>query len=441
MSFQIPGYFLDLETKKYYKITTTGPYSMAELKKRLAKEEESKQQSIKRPAPPPPTLVKLIRQRAVGSLHCKPNFATVLRNLRHQNTVVLNQSFKNSKMTFGNLRDGCLWTVSANHLYTVGYQLSPCFQIWTSQCRNIDLAGPVNTISCISDDLNYSINIGTSDGRFYKINIPQEHALSHQQIDYILPQGSLTSGPTDGTRLLDFSDYSELPSMSRKLFSTNKETVWSSAVDEVRKRVLVGGEKSLYLLKDSLQLIKTRKLSSAVFDIVISKYRAIGLVGLRNGRVLSVDLRDRRLSFELFCSANSSVTKIAEIDEMYVLTVCLDGSIDVWKIGSAKTPIRSFKGHINEATHGLAFDLDLNNQLLLVAGNDGHVRVWSLLESAPIWTSEKFKKPVTTAKIFVEFPNRQPNWPPYLVSKHQTPGVLIFTEENDFPVVKYYCIL
>ncbi|CAO3675761.1 unnamed protein product [Rhizopus stolonifer] len=388
---------------------------MSELKKRLLEEEEASKINLKRPRPPP-TLTKLLRKRAAG-IPYKLSLSILLTRLRHSSTILLDENCRDPKAIF--TTDDCIWLASKSGLYQLGYQLNPCFQIWT-RLNTILFQGLVNTIHCSSSPEEYTLLIGTSLGQLKKIVVPKKVELSPEEIQQLM---SPTTIPADGPLL------------------TRNDTIWSVAVDNKRNRILVGCEQQLCLLNHHLKHIQYKKTRSAVFVIQLSRYHSSALVGLRNGRILSCDLRDTKLNDRLLLTASSSVTRLIELDKNVLLSICLNGSIDIWDLKAPKKPIHSFKGHVNEASHGLAFDIDLKNKLLLVAGNDRRVRIWSFSESMPIWTSEVFNSLITSAKLSIDFSEKQPNWPLYPISKHLNPGVLVFTLEENVPAVKYYSIL
>lgn len=405
---------------------------MSELKKRLLEEEEASKINLKRPRPPP-TLTELLRKRAAG-IPYKWSLSILLTRLRHSSTILLNENCRDPKAIF--TTDGCIWLASKSGLYQLGYQLNPCFQIWT-RINTILFRGLVNTIYCSSSPEEYTLLIGTSLGQLKKIVVPKKAELSPEEIQQLM---SPTTIPADGPLLVHFPGGPRNEDIKAE-FQTRNDTIWSVAVDDKHSRILVGCEQQLCLLSYHLKHIQYKKTRSAVFVIQLSKYRSSALVGLRNGRVLSYDLRNTKLNDRLLLTASSSVTRLVELDENVLLSVCLNGSIDIWDVKAPKKPIHSFRGHVNEASHGLAFDIDLKNKLLLVAGNDRRVRIWSFSESMPIWTSEVFNSLITSAKLSIDSSEKQSNWPLYPISKHLNPGVLIFTLEGNVPAVKYYSIL
>ncbi|KAG1137649.1 hypothetical protein G6F37_011390 [Rhizopus arrhizus] len=456
MSFDIPGYFLDLKTKKYYKITQTGPYSMSELRKRLAAEEEQAKTikaEIKRPKPRPATIADFCRQRATGTNHqltFNSNAGIFMNSLKHRSTIVTSEDFQDAQvvMTGGSEYGGMLVASKDQLCYNFGYQLNPSFQMWRYGYCNIQNGGStVTSIQYTPENQKRdcsTVSLSTSNGIFERITVPKDLVLSADEAKQLLTDDVPTR---DGSQLKQFPAQSRSMGRVEAMFSEHREMIWSLDTDYAKDCAVLGGEKRVYHLTGDLRRIASSRINSAAFDVHLSKWQPNHcLAGLRNGTIQLFDLRRKPLSFNTICEASSSVTKIVEMDSQLLLSVSLDGSISIWdKRKFRKEPVRRLSGHVNEATHGLAFDVDLDNELLLVSGNDGCVRIWSLSNTAssqPIWTSEKFTRHVTSAKLFIDkqFPAIQPNWLPYSTLKRHNPGVLIFANENSSNVAKYYSI-
>ncbi|CEI91548.1 hypothetical protein RMCBS344292_05834 [Rhizopus microsporus] len=462
MSFAIPGYFFDVKSNKYYKITSSGPYSMTELRKRLAAEEEEEREkkAIKKPKPIVPTLGDFFRQRATGmnpQVTINGHIATLLTFMKPQSKVILNKDFEDPKviMTGGPNYGNMLVASKHRLLYNIGYQINPSFQIWRrGHCRySLEEYTTITSVHYsfknASQDYD-TVLLSTSDSTMRRMAIPKQRPLSTEEISHFLDDS--------GTTIRDIDHILELPSSTTELkeeamFFASRDMFWTSATDDFYDSTMIGGDKHLYQLTSSLRRVGSRKVRSSVFDVHFSKNQPANCyVGSRDGSIKLMDLRENTMRFNFMFEASSSVTKMAELDRHQLLTVSMDGSIDIWDNRQLRSdPVRSLKGHRNEATHSLAFDIDLDNKMLLVAGDDGHVRIWSYSNyqhNQPVWKSNKFPKPVTAAKLFIDkqFPTVQPNWSAYCKLKRHNPGLLIYSEEDDnnnnnnnnIPIAKYF---
>lgn len=506
MSFNIPGYFLDQKTKKLFKITQHGPFSLKELQKRLKAEEEqeaaeaAKSQglnichaSLKQRSPV--NITQFLRQRATlgsinnpllnnGATHTQSGIPFLVTQLKYRTKVEL----EGPKRTYDNLLidltsnpdyGEVIMSHRSGRLVRFGYQVNPGFQVW--KAGSDWSTGSSDALSLQFGTYNFVLNgqerrtiVGTSGGNLWRHSVPilpplQRDDLSQQ---FIASNGSIRNDTTIlPTPIVSYLDYTE-PSVD-SLFTKKKDLFWSSSVNDEYDHVVVGGDQSLYQLSSTFKLICSRKVNSSIFSTHFpTKQPNTCWTGSRNGLIQSIDLRQKNINLIPEFRQSSSVVKIQTLDGFELLTIGMDGSVDIWDTRQPKKcsgqqrgkgkggyhqqatsfpdPIRTLKGHVNESSFNLGFDVDLENNLLMLSGNDGIVRIWSIFSSnsnKPIWYSKKFSSPVSAARFVVsqnQHPFTQDSWSSLVKEpalSRKCPGIILFGvnhENNDNSSVQWF---
>lgn len=508
MSFNIPGYFLDQKTKKLFKITQHGPFSLKELQKRVKAEEEEaaeatrSQRSKTCHASPkqrsPVNITQFLRQRATlgsinspllnnGATHSHSGIPFLMTQLKLRTKVELEgpkRIYDNMKVDLTTDPDygEIIMSHRSGKLVRFGYQVNPGFQIWKA---GFDWStGSSDALSLQFGTYNFILNgqerrtmVGTSGGNLWRHSVPVLPRLQHDDLSqhFLTSNGSIRDDgiilPTPNVSYLDHT----WPSVDA-LFTKKKDLFWSSSVYDEYDHVVVGGDQALYQLSSAFEHVSSRKVRSSIFTTHLPNDQPHTCwIGSRNGLIQSIDFRQKNININTNFKQSSSVVKIQTLNGFELLTIGMDGSVDIWDKRQPKdysnqqrnkgkggyhpqttnfsNPIRTLKGHINESSSNLGFDVDLENNLLMLSGSDGIVRIWSIFSSntnEPIWCSEKFSSPVPAAKFVVnqnQRPHMQDGWASLIkepaLSRH-CPGIILFGtthEENDVSSVQWLTAL
>ncbi|KAL9541162.1 hypothetical protein MBANPS3_009273 [Mucor bainieri] len=458
MSFDIPGYFLDLKTKKYFKITPNGPYSLPELRKRLKREEEEEKQAAALAL-----ASKRLGANHITSQHLKPtHFSQYLRQRATLGTLDRAESGMRFLLTRlktrssvhlhgpSSIYNNMLVAMTASHtddygeiMWKVGQELSD-----NSDAQSLHLG------SRLFDMSGYTCRsvIGTTAGTLWFRAFPVLPPLHREEVQHMFMQnGSIRQ--QDRTYECPGSYAGHCVSLSSQEYKQSKDLFWSSDVDDQHNTIVVGGDKKIYRLNNTFQLTQSRKTKSSVFACHALKSQPDHCwIGLRNGKIYMEDWRSpvtpkdkpRQHDFE----QSSSVYRIQTLDNVRtgheLVTLAMDGSIDVWdarkptkkRKSRRRSPLYSLKGHVNASSRHLGFDIDTENQLLMASGSDHCVRIWSLQRRNntfdPLWTSEKYQAPIPAAKFMTApstYPKLQDGWsdllPDSLLSR-KPPGIMLF---------------
>ncbi|GAA5814620.1 hypothetical protein MFLAVUS_008119 [Mucor flavus] len=482
MSFNIPGYFLDQKTKKLFKITPHGPFSLKELKKRLKTEEEeaaaaatatsgtsSKKTGHSLIQSVPNNMTQFLRQRATmgsqnsslinnAAFHYQSDMSFLMTQLKLRTKVELEgpkQAYDNMlvDMTADPDYGEIIMSHRVGKLSRFGYQVNPGFQVW--KAGSSWEIGQNNASSLHCGSYSYILNglerrtiVGTSGGSLWRHSLPKLPALIDHDLrqQFLSANGSIRDDNSIiGTPVLSYADHTE--SSLDKLFVKKKDLFWSSTVYDEYDRIAVGGDQALYHLSSNLDPINSRKVKSTIFSTHIPKDQPnVCWTGSRNGLIHFTDFRQKQINMNPEFRQSSSVNKIQSLVGFELLTLGLDGSIDIWDTRKPRNyqhteqtnlpePIRKLRGHVNETSHNLGFDIDLKNNLLMASGSDGYVRIWSIFNSnsnKPVWTSEKFPAPIPAAKFIVSqnrFPRVQEGWSSLIEESlllRQCPGIVLF---------------
>jgi hypothetical protein len=502
MSFNIPGYFLDQKTKKLFKIQPHGPFSLKELQKRLQKEEEeeiaalaaastsaSNSNTLKSSLLRPPTnITQFLRQRSFNNSGSSTNGSTafLMTQLKTRTTVQLEgpKHMYNDLLvdltTDPNDYGEMIVSHRSGRLARSGYQVNPGFNIWNAHDWETE-SSPI--LSLQFGTRNFMLNnqerrtiVGTSGGSLWRYSVPKLPPLLNDEAS-LVTNNSGVIGQLPTTSYLGYTD-----SSLDCLFTRKKDLFWSSSFDDQNDHLVVGGDQAIYQLTSKFDFISSKKLNSSVFATHLPKDQPnICYTGSRNGSIQLIDFRQKNLYLSYKFRQSSSVTQIQSLNGYELLTVGMDGSVDIWdrrqptrqstahkqqqhsgdyssrgnyqgnrgnrnggRGGYYKhqpqtqpnnttiEPIRKLKGHINESSHHLGFDIDLENNLLMLSGGDGRVRIWSIFNSSsnePIWCSDQYSNPIPAARFMVsQYPRLQDAFLGQVCTgaRHQGPGVLLF---------------
>jgi hypothetical protein len=507
MSFNIPGYFLDQKTKKLFKITSHGPFSLKELQKRLKAEEEQEaaeaassrglntcHASAKQRSPI--NITQFLRQRATlgsinnpllnnGATHNQSGIPFLMTQLKYRTKVEL----EGPKRIYDNMlvdltSDPDYGEIIMSHrsgkLVRFGYQVNPGFQVWKAGSDWSTESS--DALSLQLGKYNFMLNgqerrtiVGTSGGNLWRHSVPILPPLQRDDLSqrFINADGSIRDDTNiTPTPIVSYLDYTE-PSFD-SLFTKKKDLFWSSSIYDEYDHVVVGGDQALYQLSSSFELVSSRKINSSIFTTHLPTDQPNTCwTGSRNGLIQCMDFRQNNINLFPKFKQSSSVVKIQTSTAFELLTMGMDGSVDIWDIRqptnnsnhhhgrgnyrgdhqqqttSFPNPIRKLKGHVNESSSNLGFDIDLENNLLMLAGSDGFVRIWSIFSSnsnEPIWCSEKFSSPVPAAKFIVnqnQHPRIQDGWTSLVKDpalSRQCPGIILFGanyEDNDASSIQW----
>jgi hypothetical protein len=484
MSFNIPGYFLDQKTKKLYKITPSGPFSMPELRKRLQREEEEEKAAAtaalkerfkysNSTQQPITNLHQYLRKRSTSSLSPRKintGITCLMNCLKTRSSIAMPGSPQVvCRHTLAQITNdpndyGEMLVATQSQLQHYGYQVDPQFRVWKSNFE-LSLRNAVTSMhfGASWSDTHRDLLL-THGGELYRVTTPRLPPLTFEEIEAVfLDRNRSIRDDNQSHIVLDLPSahsISHLDLGTHRIFTRKKDLFWCSSVNDAQDRVVVGGDQKLYLLNSNFDSLASCNVKSSVFSTYMPRHRPdVCWVGLRNGKILQFDTRSKshlNLSFKFHQS--SSVVKMHSLSDTDLMTVGMDGSVDIWDARKPKTyysgyqpkqkdqtqPIYTLKGHVNESTHHLAFDLDIDSHLLLLAGSDHRVRLWSLLDlktssasSQPIWTSEKYAAPIPAAKVMCsasKFPRLQEGWTriyPKSVLSRKCPGVMLFGVKHE----------
>ncbi|KAH9480390.1 DDB1- and CUL4-associated factor 4 [Psilocybe cubensis] len=147
---------------------------------------------------------------------------------------------------------------------------------------------------------------------------------------------------------------------------------------------------------------------SDVFSI--TRQNSLVYTGSRTGSIHRFDLRtSKNRSHILFddrfgTSPRSSVVHLDMIRDHELLTSHSNGDLLTYDVrfttkSTKSFPVKSFEGHVNSYTHNLGIAVDHERDLLYAAGQDNHIRAWSLRTGLPLapQITNKRGNPLTTA--------------------------------------------
>ncbi|KAI9014498.1 hypothetical protein CLU79DRAFT_721729 [Phycomyces nitens] len=347
-----------------------------------------------------------------------------------------------------------------------GYQVTPFFHLWGTETHqralNISSLQYANTLYGTDQDKRTLVGTffggaGGAQSELWRFSIDRLPPIDQEGVEKLLltqprpvcPKPIRGPAPLSYGRVCDvFGQQSRAVSMS-KVYNFDEESLWSSTVDDINDTVTVGGDRSVYCLTSDLTPIQHTSTRSSVFTVKPTKGQPKTFwYGCRNGTIGLFDIRCSQSNQprNIFKQA-SSVTFVSLLEGLSsqhtVLAAGTGGLINVWDVRSpcsirnkgknvCNEPVRKFRGHQNEHTHSLPVDTSLESNLLVASGDDGRLRLWSLLDSGlddPIWTSERYENgPVMAAKFVMDPPRQQDIWKTQEsivgYSKQYCPGIL-----------------
>ncbi|KAI8982602.1 hypothetical protein BDB01DRAFT_836043 [Pilobolus umbonatus] len=467
MSFNIPGYYLDQTTGKLFRIAKEGPYSLPELRKKIAAEEKKKQEEeeakstkTKRYTPHSyDNVLHYLQQRSLYGSHptrhssyLKHNnrelaIVSLLKQLDTTTQIKLDKEYTEYKSTVvattqntdGLSHGEVLMTTRSGVLHHLAYQLSPSFQMWGCHAPGFQCQG-VTSLHLMDHHHSsyYQTMTGTSGDKVWRYHIPRIAAFSSVPPPQLLldENGNLKQNivPFDSF----YHDNMDAYGKACNEYKHGKDRLWTSAVN--KDKVMLGSDTAIIQLTEGLDHVRSRKIKSAVFAIELPASQPHhAWFGTRNKCINIYDEREKVYHTQFM--QTSSISTIKSLDSAsrpyQLLSTAFDGSVFIWDIRmphtNTKAPYRQLRGHVNEYNQNLGMDIDTENKLFMQAGDDGRVRIWSLMEGLgedPVWTSKQYSHPIPAAKFYIDkqFPAIHESWndTPYRNHLHQTPGIMLY---------------
>lgn len=415
----------------------------------------------------PTTIRQFLRQRSLNNplINADSTLPFLMTQLKSRSQIQLEgpkHKYNNMLVDLTSDRDygEMIASYRTGRIARLGYQVNPGFQLWNAG-PDWNTEGNADVLSLQFGTRSFMLNgqacrtiVGTSGGHLWRYSAPKLPPILNDEVSNVISTNSNNSSnfirPQPITSYLGYTE-----SSLDCLFSMKKDLFWSCSLDDENDHLVVGGDQAIHQLTSTFDLVTSRKVNSSIFATHLPQDQPnLCYTGSRNGLIQLFDFRQKKqIHLTPKFKQSSSVTRIQSLPGGFnLLTVGMDGSVDIWdtrqpvrgsSFGKQKQinnnyrgnysdrgtegggwkqhqqpqqqtstiePIRKLKGHVNESSHHLGFDIDLENNLLMLAGSDGRVRIWSIFSSSsnePLWCSEQFESLIPAAK--------------FMVSQHQHP--------------------
>ncbi|KAI7831241.1 WD40-repeat-containing domain protein [Gamsiella multidivaricata] len=382
----IPGFYYDLEKKKYFKITANH---------QLGSQHPFSQQSIKEKTTPKPTL-EPIRRR-------------------------FGQRFPSTTSHYGRLDwflQDCQLGLAGSPRRQLCEMHALAVKFW-KRSRHMEPILPEASFEYTHMTVNHAnrvLLLGTSYGQLWRCPVSERKSDQgpctrlesretsrvtsiHETPDKFLITthlGNVASGvllvrketmPTEDNVVLTYSP--------------RKSTIWTSAL--AGNKLVVGEDGGITILldwKSGRHCIRSLKTGSDVFSIAIDppeKGNAV-YAGCRNGTVKIFDLNQPQTmkvaagsklsrsnpAFQGIGHQGSSVSCIKRVSDHYLVTSAMSGEISMWDIrftGALAKPVLNIRGPLQGRLKETPFDINCEETLLAVGGIGGidqQLSLWSL---------------------------------------------------------------
>ncbi|EMD40214.1 hypothetical protein CERSUDRAFT_112417 [Gelatoporia subvermispora B] len=158
-----------------------------------------------------------------------------------------------------------------------------------------------------------------------------------------------------------------------------------------RNRLVLGAAKRGVLIPDLDASVHTVNLSTESSDVLaVHQDEHLVYIGARNGSIGRCDIRImsckgwRSLLPEQ--SGHGSVLHLDVVREWQLLVSTVKGDLKTYDLRFVRnaTPLLQFLGHVNSFTLKLGIAVDPAHEVLFAAGQDQHIRAWSLHDGAPL---------------------------------------------------------
>ncbi|KAI8889215.1 hypothetical protein K501DRAFT_146222, partial [Backusella circina FSU 941] len=399
MSFDIPGYYFDKKKNKLFKLNPTGPYSLSEIRKRLKAEQEEEAAAAKkqkRPQKPIPNIHQFIHQRTLfgRNVHTHtthPGMISLASRLKQKQTLRLDGPKETHQSIKVDMDKSEFIMANKKGIGRYGYRCRPRFQVWASGF----ISDESNVTSLYYKQKHLLVN-GTSNhpsrgGTFFEYRIQPQPPLTPEEAHTFS-----TIRNNDTILGIPNSHIDNIHSVPLYEYRIKRDTFWTSYFDPFQGTTVVGGERKLHIIHHD-HAHSRRSMHSDVFALYTTPAQTCW-VGLRNGTLGAMDLRTND-KFHFKLKGTSSITQVRCLENggNEVLVVGMDGTVSIYdRRKPQKHPVRRLIGHHNETHQHLGMDIDETNHLLMLAGDDGYVRIWSLFRTKqdPIFTSRRYSRPV-----------------------------------------------
>ncbi|KAI7868123.1 WD40-repeat-containing domain protein [Spinellus fusiger] len=455
MPADIPGYYFNEEKNRYFKIMPTGPHSLSAIKQaREEKEREAAiQQGMEKQKQETMNMSQFLRWRQTGSgghssaiLREKGQrvlFKQITLDTRIQlplQTTASNTSTVCMDLTSSQGTGEILCSFENAGILRYGYQVNPFFHMWGNErydkalsIASMQYASPIRRGNGTDRTIvgTFYGEIGDVSSSLWRLPIHDLPPLSQEdttKLSECAPEDITTSASTaaykSGRVCRTVSAPHDRDTAPALHYGFEEETLWASAAEDTYDSVVAGGNSGIYAFNSELQPIQRMHVKSSIFVLKSSKAQPRQYwYGSRNGTVGLYDIRcnEGHQPHPLF-NQLSSITYLYPLEDHSsghtVLVVGTNGLINIWdarfpytpqkkKKKTYHTPVKTLEGHQNAYTRELGVDYDPNTNLLVAAGDDKRLRLWSLINpdsNEPFWTSEKSLTGIIKAAKFVTDP-------------------------------------
>ncbi|TXG48400.1 hypothetical protein EZV62_027694 [Acer yangbiense] len=209
-------------------------------------------------------------------------------------------------------------------------------------------------------------------------------------------------------------------------------TIWTADYNSIANQAVIGTNLGAAVV--NLETGRQSWVFRSKSDVLAQQFHPLGnvvLCGLRNGAIVTVDIRERpegvsnrlirhqipysplhrtgqnskKQWFELkgnICPSRtvfmpSSISSLVSLhfDDQYFLASSMDGSVKLYDHRLIKRgPIQSYKGHVNSHTR-IQLAVDPSERFVMSGGEDCNLRIWSI-KSGELLFDDKFSNSIPT---------------------------------------------
>lgn len=475
---EIPGFYYDPERNRYFRIGTGGPALRDRVRsaQREAEKKADKQKLEKSKWRTPysvddASLKDLLRKQPIfnnvrSTIVKRAATRALLRQLKADSQTIIPTNSYITTTGPTAFQDGeAVVTFANNDLLWLGYQCEPFFHVWkASQCW-LPAPGDIVAID-LSKRFQYGDHalrtlVGLSNvhgrrtyGRLWQTTLPSLGLLDETEM-----QKLRETRPNKSTSGCKRGYIGELPRFMQTDPPLNDvDAKWAGVLFhclDVQKEldaILLGSETGLHYMNRAFEQHRHIKTSKGVMSVKVAT-RNMFCAGLRDGRLFIYDSRrkDSNVSMSIPHS-KSAIAHLAPLGkvtfENQVLIVDVQGKIAIWDTRYRKRePVRILRGH--EGAPTVAFDVNMQTNMVVVSGADNRLRLWSLDydrimdHDIPLWESSNFDGPVRSCKLLQQPPEPSSFWSFDIQpddSYRRAPGIIASAPVNGKPAIHWFTV-
>eukprot|EP01080_Neovahlkampfia_damariscottae_P007462 gene7462-11786_t len=164
---------------------------------------------------------------------------------------------------------------------------------------------------------------------------------------------------------------------ARSIYSIFRKTIYTFEISNDCQNLAIGGSKSAYFynIETKKQILMFTKSEDVLSQQIFNEHLVLN--GQRNGEIKMYDIRSRKMTNFKLKTKYPVISMNVLNDDIHLVSSSMNGNLFLFDIRFAKTPLIKYENHSNKSSY-LNFTMDKNEDFIFAPGDDQLVRVYNV---------------------------------------------------------------